>query len=148
MVKVPVASVSSGVGTGAWDLGVGASSVMALGETLILLGASFWIPGDSPDFALQEYVDFSLGAGRLLGRRWSVLSSLNLATAVIETIDSPASAGLSFGFRASSGRSLNGGFSIGLSEASPDVAVFLGWSLGFLGSETRGISQNELGEGR
>jgi hypothetical protein len=146
MVKAPLAPISSGVGTGSWDFGFGGSSVIAVGENLILLGASFWSPGDYPDLKLNEYVDFSIGAGRILGQRWSVLSSLNLATAVIETIGSPASAGLSFGFRPNRGRTLNGGFSIGLSKASPDFSVFLGWGFGLLGSEAGGTLERELPE--
>ena len=143
MAKAPLAPLASGVGTGAWDLGVRASSVMAFGETLILAGLSFWSPGDLPELVLKEYADVFLGVGRLLGRRWSLLSSLNLATAVIETIDPPASAGLSIGFRPRSGRSLNGGISVGLTEASPDLTVFLGWSFGFLGPQTQSGSWME-----
>ena len=146
-LKAPVAPVSSGIGTGAWDVGVGSTSVLALGGTIVLAGVSFWSPGDLPDLVLKEYLGFSFGVGRLLGRRWSLLSSVNLATTVLETIDPPASAGLSFGFRPSRGRSLSGGFNVGLTEASPDFTVFLGWSLGFLSPETGGLPQGGINRG-
>ena len=36
MAKAPLAPISSGIGTGAWDVGVGTSAVMAFGKTLLL----------------------------------------------------------------------------------------------------------------
>lgn len=134
MVKAPLAPVSSGVGTGAWDLGLGGSAVMARGRSVLLAGVSAWSPGDLPGVALREYVAVSLGAGLVLGPRWSVLTSLNATTRIIQDIDPPAAAGLSLGLRAGPGRTFNAGFSAGLTEASPDLTVFLGWSFGLVGA--------------
>jgi hypothetical protein len=133
MVKAPLAPASSGAGTGAWDLGLGGSAAVARGRSVLLAGVSAWSPGDLPEVVLRNYVGVSLGAGFVLGPRWSVLASVSATTPILQDVKPPASAGLSLGLRTGVGRILNAGFSAGLTEGSPDLTVFLGWSFGLAG---------------
>ncbi len=128
--KPPLRSLESGVGTGAWDVGGGASLVLGSGLTLALIDVSYWSFGDLPDLSLSGSVLYSAGVSRaVMGSRGSVLVSVTGATRIIDTVDPPLSVGASFLISAGDGRTLSVGASAGLSESSPDVAAYLGWGL-------------------
>ena len=48
---------------------------------------------------------------------------------MIESMERPASIALGVGYSPRLGRSLSGGVAAGLSESSPDLSVYFGWSL-------------------
>jgi len=129
--KPPLRSLESGVGTGAWDFGGGASLLAGLGGTLVLLDGAYWSFGDLPDLELSGSFLYSAGLSRpVMGGRGSILVSLYGATSIIETVDSPLTAGVSFLYSPAERRTVFVAASVGLSEASPDFAVSLGWGVG------------------
>lgn len=130
MVKAPVADSSTGVGTGAWDVGGGASAGLGIGRSYLFVDAAVWSPGDMPDLDLREYVTLSVGVGRPLTDRWSVLASASFATPMIDGLAPPASLGGGVSRRIGDGASMNAGAGIGLTESAPDVSVYVGWSAG------------------
>lgn len=128
--KAPLRSLESGVGTGEWDFGGGGSLVLGSGLTLALIDASYWSFGDLPELALGGSLLYSVGVSRaVMDARGSVLVSVSGATRIIDTEDPPLSAGVGFLISSGSGKMLSLGASAGLTEASPDVSVYVGWSL-------------------
>jgi hypothetical protein len=130
MAKAPVADPNTGVGTGQWDVGAGVSAALGSERTLLFADAAVWIPGDMPDLELQEYGAFSLGLGRPLGESWNGIASLSVATPMLSGLSPPVSLGAVLGHRAAEGRGVSAGVSVGLTDAAPDIAVYIGWSVG------------------
>lgn len=127
MVKAAVADASTGVGTGAWDVGAGVSAGLGAGRTYLFVDASVWSPGDLPDLELRPYVAGAAGIGRPLSARWSVLASATVASSAIEGLDPPASLSGGISYRPAGGASLNAGVGVGLTEAAPDFTLYVGW---------------------
>ena len=127
-VKAPVASVESGVGSGAWDYGVGTSIALGIGRGLLFASATWWALGDMPDLELEDALFYSLGAGLPLGRSWSLLASASASTRIIATSDPPASVGLFVSRRIGSAASIGLGASAGLSETATDLTASVSWS--------------------
>lgn len=128
LAKAPVAPLSSGIGTGAWDVGVGASGMAVLGGTMVLGALSVWSPGDLPELVLREYADVTLGLGRVFAERWSLVVSVNAATTIVDSLAAPASLGVSAGLRTEGGGSWSLAAAAGLTEASPELSLTLGWA--------------------
>lgn len=128
LAKAPVAPISTGIGTGAWDVGVGASGMAVLGSTMVLGALSVWSPGDLPELVLREYADATLGLGRVFAERWSLLVSVNAATTIVDALPAPASLGVSAGLRTEGGGSWSLAAAAGLTEASPELSLTLGWA--------------------
>lgn len=129
-VKLPLAGLESGVGTGQWDYTAGASLMVAVWDLYFFGDLSWWWFGDMPDLALEDGPSYGLAVGRpVFGSRGSVLLTFSGARSAIATVDAPAAVGLSLGYTVRDGRSLSVGGSAGLSESSPDLSVFLGWTL-------------------
>lgn len=129
--KAPLRDIDSGVGTGEWDFGAGGTAFAALGSTYLFADVAYWWYGDMPELELVDGLTYGLGVSRsLLDGRGSVMASFLGAAATIDTMDRPASLGLGFGYTPRPGRSFSGGLAIGLSESSPDLSVYAGWSLG------------------
>jgi hypothetical protein len=133
--KAPFRDLESGVGTGAWDVGGGTSVAVGVGATWIFLDGAYWWFGDLPELELEDGLFYSLGISRLLGGgRTSVLASLQGSSRIVPTADAPLSASMGISRFLESGRALSLGVGIGLSEASPDVSAYFGWSLPVRGS--------------
>lgn len=126
--KIPVTDVESGVGTGAWDYGVGGSIALAFGGTMMFMGATWWIIGDMPDLVLKDALFSSVSIGRSLGQDWSVLVSMSASSQVIENVDPPVSASLSLSRRLSRGISFHVGAGTGLTESAPSFTANIGLS--------------------
>jgi len=131
--KAPVATVESGVGTGAWDYGAGASLTLGAGETLLFADATWWVLGDMPDLVLEDALFYSGAVGRRLGRDWSMLASVAASTRIVASVDPPVSVGLSLSRGVGRRASFSAGASVGLSESASSIAVNLGWSTNLLG---------------
>lgn len=130
--KVPLADPASGVSTGAFDYGAGAT-MSVLGERIILFAdVSHWMLGDLADLPLADMTTASVGGGGTVGaaRRLSVLATANAATAFVETVDPSASAGLSFGYAVGPARFLNASVTLGLTESVADWMVAVWWHVG------------------
>lgn len=133
--KAPVRDIDSGVGTGAWDVGTGASAAFGLGRTWIFLDGAYWWFGDLPDLELEDGLMYSVGISRLLGSGGtSLLASVSGGARIVPTADAPLSASLGISRFLDGGRTLSLGVSVGLSEATSDFSTYLGWSLPVGGS--------------
>lgn len=131
--KVPVASLESGAGTGAWDYGAGGSLTLGAGEALIFANATWWVLGDLPDLELRDALFYSIAIGRGLGDRWSWLASASASTRIVEGSDPPASLTLFLSRRLTDGTSLSVSAGLGLTESSSAFSAGVGWSTRLLG---------------
>lgn len=130
-LKLPVASVESGVGSGALDAGLSMSYGFAAERTFVFLDAGFWYIGDLTDQPLNNIGTGAVGIGRLLGwdGRWTIATVLSASSAVVSTVKPPMAVSLTLG-RADRGHgSLTAGASAGLSESSADWTLQLGWRI-------------------
>lgn len=132
--KLPVTDIESGVGTGVADYGIGGSIALALGGTLMFAGATWWIIGDMPDLELRDALFYSVAFGRSLGQDWSALASISASSGVIDNVDPPVSAALSFSRRLSPGVSLHVGAGAGLTESASSFTANVGFSRRWPGS--------------
>ena len=130
--KVPIADPESGVGTGAFDYGVGASFSMVADRALFFADVSHWQLGDLDSLPLSDLTSGSIGVGRTLGtaRRLSVLASLNGTTAFFETVDPALSAGIGLGYAPRPGRFLSVNLTVGMSESVAEWTASVGWRRG------------------
>jgi hypothetical protein len=128
--KAPLHDLDSGVSSGEWDFGAGGSAVASLGETYAFVDLSYWWYGDLPELELQDGVGYGVGLSRtVFDSKGSVMVSFYGSAAPIATMDRPASLGVGLGYTPRIGRSFSGGVVVGLSESSPDIALYAGWSL-------------------
>jgi len=128
--KAPVRGIESGVGTGEWDVGVGGSAFANLAGTFLFADMAYWWFGDLPDLELRDGITYGMGLSRaILDAKGSLSLSFFGAAPMIESMERPASIALGLGYSTRLGRSLSGGVAAGLSEASPDLSVYFGWSL-------------------
>lgn len=129
--KIPLADVESGVGTGEWDYAAGTSLTLGLGGVYLFGDVTWWWLGDLPELELEDGLSYGVGAGgSVLDGRATVLATVSGAQSSVATVDPPVMAGVSLGYTLREGRSLSLGLSAGLTESSPDVSLYLGWTLG------------------
>lgn len=130
-VKLPLADPDDGIGTGKVDAGVGADYSVTAGRMLLLLGVSHWMLGDLPELPLRNVTGATAAAMRALGTggRWTGMLHLYAATSVADGLEPPASVGLGLGRQLRGGRSISLSFGVGLTDASPDWSLGLGWRL-------------------
>jgi len=127
--KAPLRGLDSGVGTGEWDVGAGGSAFAALGTTYAFVDLAYWWYGDLPELELGDGPSYGVGLSRAVGSRVSLMASFFGAASPIGSMDSPASVGLGASYIPRLGRSFSAGMAIGLTEASPDVSIYAGWSV-------------------
>ncbi|MEX2473057.1 MAG: hypothetical protein WEA34_12795 [Gemmatimonadota bacterium] len=133
--KAPLRGLESGVGTGEWDVGAGASIAMGVGGTWFFLDGAHWWFGDLPELELQDGVLYSAGVSRLFGESGtSMLASISGSSRIVPTAAAPLSLSLGLSRFLERGRSLSLGLTAGLSEASSDLSAYFGWSLPVGGS--------------
>jgi hypothetical protein len=130
--KPPLRGLESGVGTGEWDFGAGASAFASLATgTYLFADLSYWWYGDLPELELTDGLSYGLGISRAaFDSRGSILVSFLGADTIIETMERPMSLGLGASYSLESGQSVSGGLTFGLTESSPDFSVYAGWSVG------------------
>ncbi len=127
-VKVPIADVDRGFGTGQWDYSAGVSLSKSLGRTMLFTDLAYWVLGDLPDLELKNPLAYSVGLGHILpGARVGLLASVFGYTRILDGVDPPAQVSLGLSYLLGSGRSLIGSAAFGLSESSPDVSLSFGW---------------------
>lgn len=129
--KVPATDVSSGVGTGEWDYGAGASMVFGLGSVLAFADLQYWWLGDLPELELSDGLSYGLGLGRSVFQgEGTLLLTLTGMSRTISSMDAPVSAALSLGRNLSERAFLTVGAGAGLTEAAPDFFASVGVSFG------------------
>lgn len=128
--KVPVTDPDSGLGSGAWDFGAGASAIVAAGRTLVLADLSYQWVGDLPELELQDGLAYTLGFSRpAFSGSGSILLAVAGMSAVVEDMEAPVSVLASLGRSTDGGAFVSLGVGIGLTESAPDFSVNLGWSV-------------------
>jgi hypothetical protein len=132
--KAPMASIESGVGSGAWDYGVGGAVVLGMGQSIVFANAAWWVLGDMPDLELRDALFYSVAVGRSLSPRWSILASGNASSRIIATSDPPASFNVLLSRRLSDGASLSVSAGVGLTETASAFTAGMGWSTRLLGA--------------
>jgi hypothetical protein len=130
-LKIPVANPSSGFGTGAWDGGVGASFSKGVSNNLMIFGHSaYWWMGDMEEFQLRNVMSYGVGLGFFLnGGNLIFNGSLNGITKISGEFAAPASIIFGTGINANERIFISANLSAGLSEASPDLGIGLGWTV-------------------
>ncbi len=129
-VKVPIADVDRGFGTGEWDYSAGVSLSKSFGRTMLFTDVAYWVLGDLPDLELKDPLAYSFGLGQMLpGGRVGLLASMSGYTRILEGVDPPAQISLGLSYLLGSGRSLMGSAAFGLSESSSDISLSFGWRL-------------------
>ncbi|MDZ7779132.1 MAG: hypothetical protein U5R14_04225 [Gemmatimonadota bacterium] len=135
--KAPLRGLESGVGTGEWDAGAGASVALGVGSTWFFLDGAHWWFGDLPELELRDGVMYSAGVSRLFGESGtSLLASVSGSSRIVPTAAAPVSVSVGLSRFLERGRSFSVGVTAGLSEASPDLSAYFGWSLPVGGSRT------------
>ncbi len=129
-VKIPVADVERGFGTGAWDFGAGLNLSKGLGRTFITAGVAYWALGDMPDLELKENIGYGVSVGWLPGYRVAAVVSFSGYTQIIEGQDPPLLLTAVGSYLFSAGRSLSASIGLGLTESSPDFSLGIGWRVG------------------
>lgn len=129
-VKVPFAKPASGFGTGAWDFGGGLSIFHRIRTFFLFSDIMYWNMGDMDDLVLRNPISGGFGMGKAFQEgKWMVSASVFGSTKIIDNVDPPVSLNIGLGHSISSKSSLNGSFSFGLSEFSPDFSIGAGWSV-------------------
>lgn len=131
-VKIPLADVESGFGTGEWDYAGGLALAKSVGTTFLFADISYWYLGDMPGAEFKNTLAFGAGVGRSLGGgRFGLLASLLGNTEVQEGAGAPVQASLGLSYLLDMRRSLMGSASLGLTESAPDISVSFGWLFRF-----------------
>lgn len=128
--KIPFADPNKGFGTGEWDYGVGSSLSQRFGNFFLYASAMKWWLGNMSDLELKDPLTYSIGLTRTFGQgKWFINSTFSGYTEIINDYDPPMNLSFGAGIFATNRISLNGTFSVGLSESSADQVLGLGWSL-------------------
>lgn len=130
-VKAPLASVEKGFGTGEWDASAGLGLSKRLGSVFLFADVGYWILGDLPELELKNAWSYAFSFGHAFsGGKLALMASYSGITEVIAGVAPPSSLGLGLSVRVGGGSSLMLNAAFGLSEASPDLSLSLGWSIG------------------
>lgn len=129
-LKVPLADVDRGFGTGAWDFAAGVSLSESLGPALLFADVSYWVLGDLPELELKDPVAYSFGLGApLAGGKLGLLASYLGYTEILEDVDPPSQLSLGLSILLPAGRSVIASAGMGLSDSSPDLTLSFGWRM-------------------
>lgn len=129
-VKAPLASASSGFGTGQWDYGGGIATAGLLGGPFLLADATYWVLGDAPGLRLRNTLAYGVSVGRpSRDGRFAMMASATGSTSALSGVVAPVQVGLGAGYRPASGRALSASAAIGLTRSAPDVTLGMGWSV-------------------
>lgn len=129
-VKIPIADVDRGFGTGEFDYSAGMALSKSFGRTMLFTDLAYWVLGDLSDLELKDPLAYSFGLGQALaGGRVGLIASLFGYTQILEGVDPPVQLSFGLSYLLGSGRSLMGSAAFGLSESSPDIALSFGWRL-------------------
>lgn len=128
--KIPVADVSTGVSSGKWDFGAGASAILSAGRAMLLADVAYWWLGDMPDLVLNDGLSYALGVSiPAFSGRGSVMGLLSGMSKTIDNMEVPVTVTGSLGRSIGERLFLNAGIGFGLTESAPDFYATLGWSV-------------------
>jgi hypothetical protein len=128
--KIPLADVSTGITSGGWDVGAGASVVVGAGPVLVLADVAYWWIEDMPDLPLADGLSYAVGASvPLRSGSLFLMGLVSGLTQTIETMDPPVSATLSVSRSVGTRGFASVGAGVGLTESAPDLYLSAGWSV-------------------
>lgn len=131
-VKVPTASASQGLGTGALDYGFGVETSKMLGQKWIaFVDGGYNIIGDPDGLTLQNQYWYDVGGGYYLTKDLLASVYFEEYRALVSGLVNIRDFFFALNYTASSAWRFNGGITLGVSNGAPDYVVSLGASYRF-----------------
>lgn len=130
-VKVPTADDDKGLGTGAFDYGVGLSIAKGFGDWFLYAESLYIIPGSTSTYQPDNYLTYLGSARYLLTQKLDVGCELSGATAAFAENPDALEAQLTTNYQVSQRESVGAYLGTGLSDSSPDITGGLYGSLSF-----------------
>ena len=129
-VKLPVASIEDGLGTGETDVGFGGSLFTARGKTSVFADLMFWTYGDPAGVTFEDSLSYSVGLGRILGTgRWSAMTTLGGFSRGLDGGAGPLQLYVTMLALAGRGQSVALTAGIGLNDASSGFTLGTSWRI-------------------
>jgi hypothetical protein len=128
--KIPTADDDKGLGTGAFDFGIGTGVGKMLGDWSVYAEVMYMKPGRSRNYRTDDYWTFMAATERMIGKGVSVGTSISLATAA-DNGDAIWEVGGNFSWRVSSGLGIRGYLIKGLGDEAADFGGGLSTLLSF-----------------
>lgn len=127
-VKPPLATVSSGFGTGRWDYAGGATLTSTLRELLVVADAAYWVLGDTPALPFRNPLAYAISVGRLnRGGGFGLLASVSGTSSILTGVPGSVSVGGGATYRVSPAGLLSANVTIGATRSAPAITVGIGW---------------------
>ncbi len=131
-IKIPTASESKGLGTGALDHGYGVEMSKLLGEKLIaFFDGGYNFIGDPDGRELQNQYWFDVGGGHYITKTFLVSVYYEEYRSLVASRVNIRDVFFAFNYKMSDAVRFNGGVTVGLSNSAPDYGVSLGTSYRF-----------------
>lgn len=131
-IKVPTASESQGLGTGALDHGYGVEMSKMIGEKWIsFLDGGYNFIGNPDGRDLQNQYWFDVGGGRYLTKSFLLSVYYEEYRSLVADRVNIRDFFFAFNYKASDAWRFNGGVTVGVSNSAPDYGVSLGTSYRF-----------------
>ena len=127
-LKMPLASVGMGFGTGKWDYAAGVALSKRWGGVFTFLNAAYWVLGDLPGLNFNNPIVYSAAVGRSIAASpYSLLLSYFGSTRMISGQAPPSQIGLGLSRSLNYGSSLSITAAFGLTDTAPQFSLGLGW---------------------
>ncbi len=131
-MKLPTASASQGLGTGAFDYGVGIETSKMLGEKWIaFLDGGYNIIGDPDGLPLNNQYWYDIGAGYYFTKALLASVYFEEYQAILPGFVNARDVFFAVNYTASAAWRFNGGVTVGLSNGAPDHTFSVGASYRF-----------------
>ncbi len=131
-VKIPTASASQGLGTGALDYGAGAEVSKMLGDKWIaFVDGGYNVIGDPDGLVFQNQYWYDLGAGYYWTKDLLTSVYFEEYRAIVPGFVNARDVFMAVNYTVSSAWRVNGGVTLGVSNGAPDYAMSLGASYRF-----------------
>lgn len=131
-MKLPTASASQGLGTGAFDYGFGVELSKMLGEKWIaFLDGGYNIIGDPDGINFQNQHWYDVGAGYYFTRDVLVSAYYEEYRSILRGFVNARDVFLAANYTVSAAWRFSGGVALGLSDGAPDFALTVGTSYRF-----------------
>jgi hypothetical protein len=131
-MKLPTASESKGLGTGAFDHGYGVElSKLFGGKWIGFLDGGYNFIGDPDGRELRNQYWFDVGGGYYFTKRFLVSAYYEEYRSLVADLANIRDFFFAFNFKASDAWRFNGGVAVGLSNSAPDYVLSIGTSYRF-----------------
>ncbi|MEJ2637749.1 MAG: transporter [Calditrichia bacterium] len=128
-VKIPTGNTTENFSTGKFDYSLGVNLSRRWGRTAGFLNAAYWRLGNPAGVTYQNPFTYGIGVGHFFsGGRLSALLYYQGYTTILEGYDPPRQINLGLYYRSGSKTLLSGTLSAGLSDTSPAVGIYLGFT--------------------